>query len=156
VLLLGAGGASRGVILPLLDAGVARVVVANRTLAKAVELAALAGDPRVLACGFDLAGDAQLADRFDLLVNATSAGLSGAAPAVSERAYTGARLAYDMVYAAQPTVFMQHAGALGCPQLSDGLGMLVEQAAESFRIWRGVLPQTDPVYRRLREDLASP
>ncbi|MFO1200160.1 MAG: shikimate dehydrogenase [Burkholderiaceae bacterium] len=170
VLLAGAGGAARGVILPLLEAGVASLVVANRTLGKAAALAALAADARVSACGFDLVRDAQgraggfardegaggaRETGFDLIVNATSAGLSGAAPALAESAYAGVRLAYDMVYAAEPTVFMRHALALGCPRVSDGLGMLVEQAAESFRVWRGVSPQTEPVYRRLRAEISG-
>ena len=152
VLLLGAGGAARGVLAPLLDAGIARLTVANRTPARARELAALAGDPRVLGCGFDglAAGEC-----FDLVVNATSTGLGDAAPAIDEARYAGVRLAYDMVYGARPTAFMRQAAAQGCPTVSDGLGMLVEQAAESFFIWRGVRPQTEPVYQALREELAA-
>lgn len=150
VLLLGAGGAARGVILPLLEAGAAAIVVANRTQDKAGQLAALAADPRVSASGFDDTGS----ESFGLVINATSAGLSGGAPAVCERAFANCQLAYDMVYGAAPTVFMQHARALGCAQVSDGLGMLVEQAAESFCIWRGVLPQTAPVYAALRDEIA--
>jgi shikimate dehydrogenase len=149
VLLLGAGGAARGVILPLLEAGVAAIVVANRTEDKARQLAALAADPRVTWAGFDDTGNEPLG----LFVNATSAGLSGGAPAVCERAFRGCLLAYDMVYAGEPTVFMRHAQALGCERVCDGLGMLVEQAAESFRIWRGVAPDTAPVYAVLRDEI---
>lgn len=154
VLLLGAGGAARGVLRPLLDAGVGALTVANRTAAKAEELAADARDARVRGCGFDaLAHPPQ--GGFEAIVNATSTGLSDEAPAVPDAAYAGARLAYDMVYGARPTAFMRRAAELGCARTADGLGMLVEQAAESFLLWRGVRPDTDPVYRRLRESLAA-
>ena len=156
VLMLGAGGAARGVLAPLLEAGVARLVVANRTAARAVELAALAGDARASGCGFEsLAPSALAAEGFDLVVNATSAGLDDAAPEVDDAVYAGARLAYDMVYGARPTAFMRQAAARGCARVSDGLGMLVEQAAESFFVWRGVRPQTGPVYRQLREEIGA-
>lgn len=150
VLLLGAGGAARGVLRPLLDAGVASLIVANRTAPKATELASLANDPRARGCGFDA-----LAEGFDLIVNATSAGLSGEAPEIPSAAYAGVQLAYDMVYGARPTSFMCKATEAGCRRVVDGLGMLVEQAAESFFVWRGVRPATEPVYRRLREDIAA-
>jgi shikimate dehydrogenase len=156
VLMLGAGGAARGVLAPLLDAGVARLMVANRTAARALELAALAGDARASACGFEgLAPAARGGEGFDLVVNATSAGLDDAAPEVDDAVYAGVRLAYDMVYGARPTAFMRRAAAHGCAQVSDGLGMLVEQAAESFFVWRGVRPQTGPVYRQLREEIGA-
>lgn len=151
VLLLGAGGAARGVLKPLLDAGAGTLRIANRTVSKAVELAGLAGDPRASGCGFD----ALDAARFDLIVNATSTGLSDEAPAVPDTVYAGARVAYDMVYGAKPTAFMRRAAELGCERTADGLGMLVEQAAESFALWRGVRPRTDPVYARLRAALAG-
>ncbi|TXH62864.1 MAG: shikimate dehydrogenase [Burkholderiaceae bacterium] len=161
VLLLGAGGAARGVLQPLLDAGVRALTVANRTVSRAEDLARLAGDARVRACGFDLPADAQarvragLPERFDLIVNATSAGLDDAAPAIPAALYPTARLCYDMVYGARPTAFMTAAAAAGCAATADGLGMLVEQAAESFLLWRGVRPVTEPVYRRLRAELAG-
>jgi len=153
VLMAGAGGAARGVLLPLLEAGVAAVVVANRTPARAEELARLAGDPRVSGCGLDAlaTGDG----RFDVVINATSAGLDDAETPLPDTCLRDARLAYDMVYGARATPFMQWASRLGCVQVSDGLGMLVEQAAESFLIWRGVRPQTGPVFRRLRAELAD-
>lgn len=155
LLLLGAGGAARGVLAPLLDSGVAQLTIANRTAARAVELAALAEDPRVLGCGFDaLPAQAQAGGRFDLVVNATSTGLGDGAPAVDERVYDGARLGYDMVYGARPTAFMRALAERGIA-VSDGLGMLVEQAAESFFIWRGVRPRTSDVYRELRDEIAS-
>ena len=154
VLVLGAGGAARGVLRPLLDAGVGALTVANRTASKAVELAADAGDARVRGCGFDALGHPPEGG-FEAIVNATSTGLSDEAPAVPDAAYAGVRLAYDMVYGARPTAFMRRAAELGCVRTADGLGMLVEQAAESFLLWRGVRPDTDPVYRRLRESLAT-
>jgi shikimate dehydrogenase len=103
----------------------------------------------VRAGGFDA-----LRPGFDVIVNATSAGLDDAAPAIDDALYEGVRLAYDMVYGARATAFMRRAGDAGCALVSDGLGMLVEQAAESFLLWRGVRPDTAPVYRALREELA--
>jgi shikimate dehydrogenase len=156
LLLAGAGGAARGVLQPLLQAGVASIVIANRTVPRAAELARLSGDPRVFACGFEALGDAGPAGAgFDAIVNATSTGLEDTAPAIPDAAYRGLRLAYDMVYGAQPTRFMRHAQRLGCPKVSDGLGMLVEQAAESFLLWRGVRPRTDAVYARLRAEVGG-
>lgn len=152
VLMAGAGGAARGVLLPLLEAGVAAVVIGNRTAERAQELARLAADPRVAGCGFEALADR---GRFELVINATSAGLADAAPALPDACLRDAQLAYDMVYGAQPTPFMRRASQLGCPRVCDGLGMLVEQAAESFLLWRGVRPQTEPVLRRLRAELAG-
>ncbi len=153
VLMLGAGGAARGVLAPLLGAGVERLVIANRTVSRALELAALARDARASGCGFD----AVRVDGapFDLVLNATSAGLDDAAPQVERLVYDGVRLAYDMLYGARPTAFMREAAAGGCAAVSDGLGMLVEQAAESFFVWRGIRPQTGPVHSRLREELGA-
>lgn len=151
VLLLGAGGAARGALRPLLDAGVAQLLVANRTAPTAQALVAAFDDPRLAACGLDAP---QLRnERFEVIVNATSAGLADAAPSLPEPLLASARLAYDMVYGAQPTAFMRAARNAGCAQVSDGLGMLVEQAAESFFVWRGVYPDTAPVYAALRAAL---
>ncbi len=149
VLLLGAGGAARGVILPLLEQQPERIVIANRTLSKADELVAqfAQGDSPLSAARF---GD--LHDRFDIVINATSASLSAELPPVPASAFSSATFAYDMMYGAAPTVFLQMAAAHGA-QVRDGLGMLVEQAAESFLIWRGVRPDTLPVYQWLREQL---
>ncbi len=156
LLLAGAGGAARGVLQPLLQAGVGSVVIANRTVSRADELARLSGDPRVLACGFEVLDQAgRGVAGFDAIVNATSTGLEDAAPPIPDAAYRGLRLAYDMVYGARPTPFMRHAARLGCPQVSDGLGMLVEQAAESFFVWRGVRPRTDAVFARLRAGIGG-
>lgn len=159
LLLLGAGGAARGVVLPMLDAGVAAITIANRTPARAValrgELAERLGPERAArlsAGGVDgLAGAG-----FDLVVNATAAGLANAAPAVPADTWRGVRLALDMVYGGQPTAFMQAALAAGCPRVEDGLGMLVGQAAETFALWRGVRPDTVAVLAALRARIAPP
>jgi len=142
VLLLGAGGAAQGVLVPLAEAGVAAIVVANRTVARAQALAARV--PGVAACGFDaLTGRA-----FDLVVNATSAGLSGELPRLPQGLFRPGALAYDMLYG-RDTEFLAMARAAGAAT-SDGLGMLVEQAAESFLVWRGLRPATRPVLAALR------
>jgi shikimate dehydrogenase len=141
-LLMGAGGAARGVIGALREAGVAQLVIANRTADKARVLAARF--PGVRGCGYEELG----AESFGLLINATSAGLVEAAPPVPASAFGRGALAYDMVYG-RDTPFLSAARAAGA-RTCDGLGMLVEQAAESFFVWRGVRPQTAPVLRKLR------
>lgn len=141
LLLLGAGGAAQGVVQALLGAGVSRLVIANRTLARARALAARFG---VMACGYEeLEGEA-----FDIVVNATSAGLSNEAPPLPRSALKPGVLAYDLVYG-RDTPFLAQARLAGA-RTSDGLGMLVEQAAESFLIWRGVRPETRAILARLR------
>jgi shikimate dehydrogenase len=157
VLLLGAGGATRGVVRPLLEAGVARLAIANRTASRAAalrdELAARlapADAARLSAGSLD-----EVDGGFDAIVNATAAGLAGEAPALPPSAWLGARLALDMVYGARPTAFMRAALAAGVPRVEDGLGMLVGQAAESFALWRGVRPDVAPVYAALRARLAD-
>lgn len=152
VLLLGAGGAARGVILPLLDESPAQILIANRTLAKADELVAQFGQlptrqDRLRAAPFDAVDGA-----FDLVINATSASLSAELPPVPASVFGTRTFAYDMMYGAQPTVFMQWAASQGAA-VRDGLGMLVEQAAEAFFVWRGVRPETAPVYQWLRSQL---
>jgi len=142
VLLMGAGGAAQGVAGALLEAGAASLVVANRTVGKARSLAERFRG--ALACGYDeLRGE-----RFDLIVNATSSGLSGEGVALPDGVLGEAALAYDMVYG-RDTPFLAAARRAGA-RTSDGLGMLVEQAAESFRLWRGLRPETRPVLERLR------
>lgn len=148
ILLIGAGGAARGVLLPLLDVAPQRLVVANRTASKAeslvAEFAPLDRAARLAARGFDaLAGEA-----FDLVINATSAGLTGDALPLPASVFGRGALAYDMVYG-RDTAFLALARGAGVAA-QDGLGMLVEQAAESFRLWRGVRPQTAPVLAALR------
>jgi shikimate dehydrogenase len=151
VLLLGAGGAARGVVLPILEHRPARLVIANRTVAKAEELveqfAALGGDGVVSACGF-----AEIEGDYDIVINGTAASLSAELPPVSPSVFAPGCLALDMMYGASPTVFLQFAAEHGA-QLRDGLGMLVEQAAEAFNLWRGVQPVTADVLQNLRAKL---
>ncbi|MDE1990211.1 MAG: shikimate dehydrogenase [Betaproteobacteria bacterium] len=158
VLLLGAGGAARGVVEPLLAAGAARLVVANRTPARAEVLlgelrqsGAIAPDRmnRCLACGLD----AIPRDSYDFVINATSGSLSGEVPRLPDWVFGPRTLAYDMVYGKGCTAFMAFATQRGAARAVDGLGMLVEQAAESFHLWRGVYPDTAPVLQRLRAEL---
>ncbi|MGB5606232.1 MAG: shikimate dehydrogenase [Gammaproteobacteria bacterium] len=146
VLLIGAGGAARGVIEPLLTEQPALLVIANRTPGKAIELARLFCDlGRVEGCGLpDLEGQA-----FDVIINATAASLAGRVPELPDAVCAGS-WCYDMMYASKPTAFMDWASARGAQQCLDGLGMLVEQAAESFYLWRGVRPETGPVIELLR------
>lgn len=141
VLLMGAGGAAQGVIGALLEAGVGRLVVVNRTVARALALGARFG---VEACGYpDLEGQA-----FDVVINATSAGLAADAPQLPPSIFKRRVLAYEMVYG-RDTPFLAQARAAGA-RAFDGLGMLVEQAAESFFLWRGVRPDASAVLERLR------
>lgn len=151
VLLVGAGGAAFGVVGPLLDAGVSRLCVANRTASRAnalVEAFAARDGVAPEAIALDA-----LRPGYDVIVNATSSGLVGEGPALADDVLGAARLAYDMTYAPLPGVFLRRASAAGCARISDGLGMLVEQAAESFLVWRGVRPPTDSVYGAVRAEL---
>lgn len=146
ILLLGAGGASRGVLFPLLAESPASITLANRTASKALELAARAGDPRVRGCGLDqLTGQ-----QFDLVINGTAAGLGGEVPAIDAGCLSPGGWTYDMMYGSEPTAFVLWGQAHGAARALDGLGMLVEQAAESFRLWRGVTPDTEAVISALR------
>ena len=149
VLILGAGGAVRGVLGPLLAAAPARVHIANRTVARALALVKrFARLGRLTAGSLDeLAGQ-----HFGLIINATSAGLEGEAPPLPDDVLAAGGRTYDMLYGDTETAFMQTARALGDAQPLDGLGMLVEQAAESFYIWRGVRPDTAPVIAALRNE----
>jgi len=147
LLFLGAGGAVRGVLPTTLAEAPAGVVVANRTAARAEGLAAdLADLGAIEGRGLDALGG----DRFDIVVNAISAGLHGEMPVLPDDLLAPGAICYDMVYADEPTVFMRWAADHGAGLVSDGLGMLVEQAAESFRLWRGVRPSTAAVIRALR------
>lgn len=142
ILLLGAGGAARGVIEPLLEQQPAALVIANRTVSRAQELAALFGHG-IRACGFD-----EASTPFDLIINATAASLAGELPPLSPQLFTANTLAYDMMYG-RDTPFLSFARGHGAAT-ADGLGMLVEQAAEAFYVWRGVRPDTGPVIASLR------
>ena len=148
ILLMGAGGAARGVVRPLLEHRPALLAIANRTVEKAHALA------QRFAPHGPVRGGAyrEFADeRFDVIIKATSASLSGAMPPVSDRAFAGSAVAYDMVYSDRPTKFLEHAKASGAGQVADGLGMLIAQAAESFLLWRGVRPDTRPVIAMMHE-----
>ena len=150
VLLLGAGGAARGVILPILAQNPASLFIANRTPVRAVELATIffpLSSATISSVVFEALGSS-----YDIVINATSAGLSDEMPAVPPVIFDAATLAYDMLYGALPTRFMQFAAQHGA-SARDGLGMLVEQAAESFFVWRGVRPDTAPVLAAMRNSL---
>jgi shikimate dehydrogenase len=142
ILLLGAGGAARGVIEPLLDQQPAALVIANRTVSRAQELAQLFGRG-VAACGFD-----EVDTPYDVVINATAASLAGELPPLSPRIFGAGTLAYDMMYG-RDTPFIVFARSHGAAT-ADGLGMLVEQAAEAFHLWRGIRPDTAPVIASLR------
>ncbi len=148
VLLLGAGGASRGIIKTLLETNPEAVVIANRTAAKALQLAEQAvGFGPVSGCGFD----ALSGNKFDLIINATSAGLDGRIPEIPNDCLTPGGCTYDMLYGNHTTPFCRWGAAHGAGRILDGLGMLVEQAAESFFLWRGIRPDTEPVIDLLRK-----
>ena len=147
LLILGAGGAVRGVLRPLLEEQPKRIIIANRTAVKAYALASgLREFGPVAGCGLDeLEGM-----RFDLIINGTAAGLDGKIPAIPDGMLAAGGWCYDMFYSTQATAFQRWAHEHGAEHALDGLGMLVEQAAESFRLWRGILPETGPVIRLLR------
>ncbi len=152
VLILGAGGAVRGVLGPLLEAGPLRTVIANRTPQKA---AALAGHFAPLGAVEGTDFDSLAGRRFDLLINGTSAGLAGAVPPLPDKLLRPGAVCYDMVYGPAADPFLAWARAQGARVVLDGLGMLVEQAAESFHIWRHVRPRTAPVMQALRQPARS-
>jgi shikimate dehydrogenase len=146
ILLLGAGGAARGVVEPLLQQQPAQFVLANRTLDKAQRLA------REFRGALEASTYAALAGRqFDLVINATSASLAGALPPLLPGLIAPGALAYDLMYGKGETPFLAFARSEGAALLADGLGMLVEQAAESFFIWRGLRPDSAPVLQLLRQ-----
>lgn len=146
ILILGAGGAVRGVVPMLLDARPAQLTVANRSIDKA---SAIAGECAALgpvsSCSLT-----DIKPGWDIVINAISAGLSGDMPDLPDTAIADTHTAYDMIYAEHPTPFMRWAESHDVTRRRDGFGMLVEQAAESFLIWRGVRPDTAPVIRMLR------
>lgn len=153
VLLMGAGGAARGVIRPVLEHEPAVLTIANRTRQKADDLQQLfASSGNVVSTAYgDLRGQ-----EFDLVINATSASLHGDLPPQPKGIFAAASLAYDMMYGKGHTPFLQFAQQQGAARLADGIGMLVEQAAESFFLWRGTRPETEPVIEMLRSSLRSP
>lgn len=149
VLMLGAGGAVRGVLGPLLEAGPESVLIANRTPARAIELAG------VFARLGPVSGGGLKALQglsFELIINGTSASLAGEVPEIPDDVLVPGGCCYDMFYADGPTAFVRWGEAHAAAESIDGLGMLVEQAAESFLIWRGKRPRTGPVIAALRAD----
>ena len=156
VLILGAGGAVRGVLSPLLDERPAALVIANRTVFKAKELAEQFAPyvkntamSRIEACGYG-----QISDRrFGVVINATSASLQGEVPPLPADVFAANALAYDLMYGNQPTPFMAWARQNGAAKVADGLGMLVEQAVESFFLWHGKRPDAGPVMAALRKSM---
>jgi shikimate dehydrogenase len=148
VLIVGAGGATRGVVAPLLVLRPAELVIANRTADRAHAFAADFKDlGAVRGCGFDDLGE----QAYDVVINATSASLAGEVPAIPASVMKSESLCYDMAYSKGDTPFLKWAKDNGCARAVQGWGMLVEQAAESFQLWRGVRPQTRPVLEALRE-----
>lgn len=147
ILVLGAGGAARGALLPLLSQMPAELVIANRTVAKAQELAAM-GSPHgtVRGCGYEALARQE---PFDLVFNATSASLRGELPPVPATVFGIGAGAYELAYGKGLTPFLRLARSAGAPHLADGVGMLAEQAAEAFAWWRGVRPSTADVIRAL-------
>ena len=149
ILILGAGGASRGIILPILEEQPLAMTIANRTVAKALALAdEFSHKGKINACGYeDLKGQS-----FDLILNATSASLSDELPPLAAGLLAKQGSCYDLAYANKATAFVRWAREQGADKSLDGLGMLVEQAAEAFYIWRGVRPDTAPVIQILEAE----
>jgi len=152
VLMLGAGGAARGVLGPLLDEAPSWLLLANRTASRALALASdFAGQGPIEACAL-----AELPEQpFDLVINATASALSGGTLPLRRCHLCPQACCYDMMYAPRPTDFLERAAVLGASRQADGRGMLVEQAAESFFLWRGVRPRTAPVIEALSRRLAA-
>ncbi|WP_286263907.1 shikimate dehydrogenase [Thalassotalea atypica] len=149
VLLLGAGGAAKGVVQALLDEKPSKLVIANRTLSKAETIVSQYNIDNFSACTFEQANE----QIFDIIINATSAGLSQQALPIAEHIISKAGACYDMVYGKTPTPFLQTAKQLNVNHVIDGLGMLVGQAAESFMLWRNVMPDVEPVLKLLRAEI---
>lgn len=149
ILLLGAGGAARGVLLPLLQCAPAALFIANRTANKAQQLA-MQFAPLSSTAKIEAGSIAQAPSGYDVLINASAAGLSGHVPLLEKECWSF-ELVYDMMYGDQATAFLQYAAASGA-KTADGLGMLVMQAAHSFMLWHGVFPDAVSVLHALRQD----
>ncbi len=148
ILIIGAGGAVRGVLEPLLRERPREILIINRTASRAAQLAAEFADlGSIEGGGYELMDERQ----FDLVINASSAGLAGEAPDLPSSLLTERSCCYDMLYGTEPTPFMRWAAHHAAWAVADGLGMLVEQAAQSFYIWRGQRPETQTVIASLRE-----
>jgi len=148
ILILGAGGATRGIVGPLLEMQPASLCIANRTVDKAQVLADhFSRSGPVSACRFSVV---PVEEKYDLIINATSAGVTGDAPPYPATAVSRSTLCYDLSYGLKPTPFSVWAREQGAEKSVMGWGMLVEQAAESFHIWRGVRPETEPVLKQMK------
>lgn len=151
ILLLGAGGASKGVVLPLLNQNPKSLTIANRTVSKAQAIVEQYANQPLLACSFEEANE----QVFDIIINATSAGLTGNGLPIAESLITTNSVCYDMTYGKALTPFLQKAQALRAKKVIDGLGMLVGQAAESFYIWRGIRPNVNSVILKLKSSMSQ-
>ena len=151
ILLLGAGGAARGVLQSILGLEPALLMIANRTEEKAKQLASLLPQDNFIGLGLHQLN--QIQQPFDVIINSTSASLTGDLPPIPDSVVSSSACVYDMSYADKPTVFIQHAQKLGVLNTFDGLGMLVGQAAESFYLWTGFRPDIAPVIHALRHRL---
>jgi shikimate dehydrogenase len=152
ILILGAGGATRGIILPLLELEPEAIVIANRTLEKAQTLVErFSGHGIVVSCEFT---DVVALPVYDIVINATSAGIKGETPPYPVEAIHPNTVCYDLSYGLTPTPFARWAAEHGAARSVMGWGMLVEQAAESFYIWRGVRPETAPVLKQLSVNIS--
>jgi shikimate dehydrogenase len=151
ILLLGAGGAARGVLQSILALEPSLLMIANRTEKKAVLLASLIPQDNFVGVALNQLNEVQ--QPFDLIINSTSASLTGELPTIPDSVISRSHNVYDMSYADKPTVFLQHAKKLGVLNTFDGLGMLVGQAAESFYLWTGYRPDVSPVIDKLRRSL---
>jgi shikimate dehydrogenase len=151
ILLLGAGGAARGVLQSILTLEPRLLMVANRTEEKAKQLASLIIQDNFVGIGLNQLNEVH--QPFDLIINSTSASLTGELPPIPDSVISSCINVYDMSYADKPTVFIQHAQKLGVLNTFDGLGMLVGQAAESFYLWTGYRPDVLPVIQKLRSSL---
>ena len=147
ILILGAGGATRGILLPLLQEHTGKIVIANRTVDKALELANAFNEFGLIqGCGYEDLDQKP----FDVILNATSASLDNTMPPISQQVVNEQSICYDLVYSDQATAFMSWAIQIGVKHTYDGLGMLIEQAAESYYIWRGFRPSTKELFSLLR------
>jgi len=151
ILLLGAGGAARGVLQSILALEPSLLMIANRTEKKAIQLASLIPQDNFVGVALNQLNEVR--QPFDLIINSTSASLTGELPTIPDSVISFSPNVYDMSYADKPTVFLQHAKKLGVLNTFDGLGMLVGQAAESFYLWTGYRPDVSPVIDKLRRSL---
>lgn len=151
ILLLGAGGAARGVLQSILALEPSLLMIANRTEKKAIQLASLIPQDNFVGVALNQLNEVR--QPFDLIINSTSASLTGELPTIPDSVISFSPNVYDMSYADKPTVFLQHAKKLGVLNAFDGLGMLVGQAAESFYLWTGYRPDVSPVIDKLRRSL---